>query len=181
MFLPKDYKAPVGSTSFMKLEEGQNRFRILSEAVIGWEGWKNNKPFRREGIEQNITADEVDTDSKYGKAKPKINHFWAFLVFDYKDKQVKILEITQKSIMKSIEGLVNDPDWGDPVNYDLGIERVEGQRVSYNVNPYPPKKVDPKIAQALKDTELDVMDLFKDADEEGMEDFKPHMVKKGKR
>ncbi len=180
-FLPKGYKAPEGSSTFMKLQEGANRFRIMSDAVIGWEGWKDNKPFRREGAEINITADEVDTDQKY--KKPKISHFWAFKVYDYTDGSVKILEITQKTIMKAIQALVEDDDWGDPKNYDISITRTkEGERTSYSVKSYPPKAISPDIEEAVEASELDPMDLFKDVQDdeaEGLPVKKP--VKAGAR
>lgn len=177
-FLPKDYKAPSGSSDFMKLEEGVNRFRIMSEAEIGWEGWKDNKPFRRKGAEQNITPDEVDTDEKYGK--PKISHFWAFKVFDFADKKVKILEITQKTVMKAIESLVNDEDWGDPVNYDIAIERSKnGERTVYTTKPFPPKKITGEMQDALDASTADLEALFKD-EEDGFGDFKGHIAKSPK-
>ncbi len=177
-FLPKDYKAPSGSSDFMKLEEGKNRFRTMSEAVIGWEGWKDNKPFRRKGVDQNIDADEVDTDEKYGK--PKISHFWAFKVFDYADKKIKILEITQKTVMKALESLVNDDDWGDPVNYDVEVERAKnGERTVYTTKPFPPKKASKEMTDALEASSADLEVLFKD-EEDGFGDFKGH-IKGGKK
>lgn len=168
-FLPEGYKAPTGTSEFMKLVEGQNRFRILSKPVIGWEGWKDGKPFRREGIEKNVEKDEVDIDQKYGK--PKINHFWAFTVFDYTDKKVKLYEVTQKSIMKAIQAITEDDDWGDPEGYDLGIEKtVKGDKTSYTVKPYPPKKISPEIKEALEESTVDPESLFKDSDDD--EDLK---------
>ncbi len=170
-FLPKDYKAPAGSSNFMKLKDGENRFRVLSDAKIGWEGWKDNKPFRREGIECNIDAKEVDTDSKYGKPKPKINHFWAFVVWDYADKKVKILELTQKTIQKEIDGLVNDADWGDPQGYDISIARTKkGERVSYSVKSYPHKVITKEVKEALAESEIDLDSLF-NVEVEGDEDL----------
>ncbi len=168
-FLPKGYKAPAGSSSFMKLEEGANRFRIMTDAVIGWEGWVDAKPFRREGIDKNINDDEVDVDPKY--KKPKINHFWAFKVWDYTDNAPKLLEITQKTIMKSIQGLVDDPDWGDPKEYDLSITKVkEGDRTTYSVKAYPPKPVTPEVLEASENSEIDPKSLFKETDD--MQDYK---------
>lgn len=164
-FLPKGYKAPEGSSSFMKLIEGSNRFRIFGDAVIGFEGWRDNKPFRRQGLEQNINADEVDVDQKYGK--PKINHFWAFKIWDYADGgSVKLLEITQKTIMKAIQSLTEDSDWGDPTKYDISITKTkEGERTSYSVKAYPPKAVSPYIDDAVEESDIDPMSLFADAEE----------------
>lgn len=165
-FLPKNYETPAGSSNFFKLEEGDNRFRIMSEAVVGWEGWKDNKPFRRKGVEKNIEDNEVDIDQKFSK-KPKINHFWAFIVWDYEAKVLKMFTLTQKTIMKAIDGLVNDEDWGDPKNYDISIEKtVKGQRTTYSVKAYPPKKVAKELSDAMRDTELDVEDVFRETDDE---------------
>ena len=163
-FLPKGYKAPAGSNSFMKLQEGANRFRIISDAVIGWEGWKDNSPFRREGIDINITADEVDVDAKYNK--PKINHFWAFKVFDYTDSSVKLLELTQKTVLKAIQGLNDDADWGDPKAYDISITKTkEGDRTSYAVKAYPPKPLTDEVQEACDASDVDPKSLFNDVDD----------------
>lgn len=169
-FLPKKYKAPAGSSDFMKLQDGENKIRIMSDAVIGWEGWKNDKPFRREGIEKNIEDDEVDIDQKYSK-KPKISHIWAFIVWDYESESIKLFTLTQKTIMKSIDSLVNDDDWGDPKEYDIGINKiVKGGRTSYEIKPYPPKKLSSDIIKAFKDTEIDIQSIFKESDSEDSDD-----------
>ncbi len=164
-FLPKGYKAPAGSSSFMKLQEGANRFRIMSDAVIGYEGWKDNKPFRREGLDMNIDASEVDVDPRY--KKPKINHFWAFKVWDYTESAPKLLEITQKTIMKAIQGLEGDADWGDPKAYDISITKTkEGDRTTYAVKAYPPKPITPEIEEATESSDIDPRSLFGEADED---------------
>lgn len=167
-FLPKGYVAPAGSNSFMKFEEGENRFRIMSpEAVIGWEGWVDGKPFRREGIEKNIEDNEVDTDNKFGKDKPKIDHFWAFVVWDYADDSLKILEIKQKTIMAKIQAHAEDEDWGDPTGYDISVTReTKGTRTSYDVKMYPPKKVSKEMETAYKETELDPRSLFAEPEDD---------------
>ncbi len=176
-FLPDSYEAPSGSSDFMKLEEGTTRFRIMSPAVIGWEGWKDNKPFRREGIAQNIDNDEVDTDSKYGKPKPKISHFWAFKVYDYADKQVKIFSVTQKTIMKAVEGLYKDEDWGDPSKYDIAIEKTKsGDKTSYSIKSYPHKALTKDMEEALASSDIDLSSLFEDGKGFGAFD-----AKKGKK
>ena len=45
MALPQNVQIPK-SSQFAKLQMGANKFRILSDVITGWEGWKNNKPFR---------------------------------------------------------------------------------------------------------------------------------------
>jgi len=170
-FLPKDHKIPGGSSSFMKFQDGANRFRILSDASIGWEGWKDNKPFRREGIDQNINADEVDMDEKY--KKPKINFFWCVKVFDYADDSVKLLELTQKTVMRAIKDLLEDADWGEPNEYDLSVEKIKkGDRTTYSVKSYPHKKLSPDFLELVEASDLDARSIFKDG-EEDFADFKP--------
>ena len=45
-FLPEGYEAPQGTGNYMKLQSGENKFRILSKPIIGWLDWKDNKPHR---------------------------------------------------------------------------------------------------------------------------------------
>lgn len=158
-FLPSGYKAPQSSGQFMKLQDGENKFRIMTPAVIGWEGWKENKPFRRKGVTKNVMENEVDID-RYGK--PKINHFWAFVVWDYADKKIKVLSITQSSIQKKIENYYISDDWGDPVNnYDFIVKRYkEGDMTKYDVLAIPPKVTPTEIADAFREAEVDLEKLF---------------------
>jgi len=118
-FLEKNYKMPV-SSNYMKFVEGKNKFRVLSAAIIGWEYWTtDNKPVRSEEPFEDMPED-IKKD-KEGKAR--INHFWAFIVYSYENKRVQILELTQKSIMNAIKSYLDEPDWGDPVGYDLVVTR----------------------------------------------------------
>ena len=38
-FLPDNYSEPVES-NYMSFEEGDNTFRVLDKATVGWEYWK---------------------------------------------------------------------------------------------------------------------------------------------
>src|SRR3989344_733949 len=108
-FLEKDYKMPVNS-NYYKFKEGKNKFRVLSDAITGWEYWTTeNKPVRSEE-----PFEEMPEDIKKDKeGKSRINHFWAFIVYSYENKRVQILELTQKSIMNAIKSYLDEPDWGD--------------------------------------------------------------------
>ena len=68
-FLPKDYETPETPSNYMELAEGQNYFRVLASAVVGYEWWvdaseKSRKPMRVR------TADEVPEEVKkcYGES-----------------------------------------------------------------------------------------------------------------
>lgn len=159
---PEGYKAPTGDSQFMKLKDGDNKFRVLTPAVIGWEGWRNNKPFRVPfviGQDCPIKDDEVDFDQTYGK--PKINHFWAFTIWNYGEKKVQVLEITQKTIMRAIENYYIVEDWGDPRYYDLNIKRDKvGDKISYSVIPTPPKPLSKEATEAFESSKVDLSKLF---------------------
>ena len=103
-FPSEDYTLPV-SSNYMRFAEGENTFRVMSNTIIGWEYWNtDNKPVRSKERPVHM-PDDIKTD-KDGTIR--INHFWAFVVWNYQDKKIQILELTQKGIMKSMQSLVKN-------------------------------------------------------------------------
>lgn len=155
-FLPENYKSPTTSNGYMKIQDGENKVRILSSPIIGWEDWINNKPVRyRNDKKPDKSADPL---------KP-IRHFWAFIVWDYTESKICILELTQASVRKKIEALSKDRDWGSPFNYDLKIIRSGSKKdTEYEVNPISPKEVTQSIKDAFAATSIDLEELFSGAD-----------------
>lgn len=154
-FLPENYETPQGGGSYMKLQQGDNKLRILSKPVIGWLDWKDKVPHR------------------FGfKNKPEkplgdqaIRHFWAMLVFDYSDQNVKILEITQSTIQKAIETLAKDEDWGSPGGYDIKINKKgQDKQTEYSVTPSPKKDLSDEVKKAAKDKPVNLEALFTNKD-----------------
>jgi len=160
MAIPKDTVIPASTGSFAKIQEGNNRYRVLSDAVTGWEGWKDKKPFRHEGDVCKITAEQVDL-TKDGK--PNINYFWAMVVWSHADKRVQILEITQKTIMNALVQLEqNVEDFGDLKNYDIIINKSKvGDKTSYTVQGTPSKALTQEQVEAHETSEADLSKLFK--------------------
>jgi len=160
-FLPEGYKAPSGN--YMKLVDGENTFRILSSAVVGFEYWNTeNKPIRSKTGWRTLPPDiKIEDDGKVSN----INHFWAFAVWNYGDKKVQILELTQKTIMAPIKSLVNNPKWGDPKEYDIVVtkEKISG-KVSYTTMADPKTPLDPEIAKAYSEQNLNLEALFDGTD-----------------
>lgn len=156
-FLPKDYSIP-SATSFMKLEQGDNKFRALSSVTTGYLYWTaDNKPVRSKLFPKETR--NIQLDDK-GNPKP-INHFWAFIVWDYKTKKVSLLEITQKTVMRSIEGLLEDEDWGNPLTYDINIKKEgSGLATKYSVVPANKKPITKEIEELLAESEISPEDLF---------------------
>jgi hypothetical protein len=127
-FLPEGYQTPEVPSNFMTLEEGQNSFRVLSSAIIGYKWWTENGEEGRHPVRVR-TADEIPNAVRQATDdRQKAKHFWAFTVFNYKTQTIQILEVKQKTIMRAIEALLKNPKWSNPKNYDLIIERVKTGR-----------------------------------------------------
>lgn len=155
-FLPDNYQAPRSSNHYMKLVEGENRIRIMSRPVFGWEDWLNNKPVRY--------AMDKKPQKSLDPKKP-VKHFWAFVVFNHQEEQIQILHITQASIRKSVEALCRDSDWGEPYAYDIKImKKGEGVDTEYSVNPVPHKPVDDYIINCFDEKPCYLEALFDNGD-----------------
>ena len=158
MAIPKDIQIPKSEGQFAKLEDGKNKFRILSDIIRGWEGWKDNKPFRHEGDICKIKPEQVDTN-KFGN--PNINYFWAMVVWNYEAERLQILQITQKTIMEPLYNLEQEEEWGDLKGYDIVINRTkDGDRTKYSVSPLPHKELSGGISQKYEETEIKLEKLF---------------------
>lgn len=158
-FLPKEYKVPSNS-NYMRLKDGENTFRVLSSAIIGWEYWNNDKkPVRSKERPTEIPDDiRVEKDGSYN-----IKHFWAFVVWNYEDKKVQILEITQSSIQNAIKSsLVGNKRWGDPKKYDITITRSgTGFDTEYITQGNPPiSEPDPKILNEYAKMSINLEALY---------------------
>lgn len=81
--LPKGHKEPPTIKNYMKFKEGENRFRILSEAITGYEYFSTEK----KPIRSAKPFAEFPSDIKSGG---KINYFWAFIVYNYQDAEIAL-------------------------------------------------------------------------------------------
>lgn len=155
-FLPKDYEAPknMNGGSYMRLEDGDNKFRILSEAITGYEVWTvDNKPLRYRDYPKSMPAN-IRPDTK-------VKHFWAFVVWNYKAEQVQILEITQSSIRDQIHEYYKMEEYGEPMGYDIKITRKgEGLDTEYTVQAFPPKAMAGNITAAYEAKKINLDALF---------------------
>jgi len=154
-FLPDNYETPQGAGSYMKFQQGDNKFRILSKPIIGWLDWKDKVPHRF-GFKNKPEKPLGDQP---------IKHFWSMIVFDYSDQQIKILEITQSTIQKAIEALAKDEDWGSPAGYDIKVVKSgQEKQTEYRVNPSPKKPVSDEIKAAAKAKPINLEALYSNKD-----------------
>lgn len=155
-FLPEDYESPQGPSQYMHFQEGENRFRILSAPILGWEDWMDKKPVRY--TMDNKPAAPIDA------SKP-LKHFWAMIVWNYKEEQIQILEITQRTVQKALETLCKDPEWKEPYFYDIKVAKSgEGKDTKYVINPVPHKALSPNVMKAFSEKRCNLACMFTGAD-----------------
>lgn len=156
-FLPQGYEVPASNGGgYMKFKEGLNKFRTLSRPVIGWVGWMDDKTPKRVHQEAEFNGTPL-------RERPK--HFWAFVVWNYQTEAVEILEISQATIQRALEALINNPQWGAPYNYDITITRAGASLdTTYNLQPSPPAPLADEIQAALLNTSVNLEALFTNDD-----------------
>lgn len=125
---------PESSGHYMKLQQGDNKIRMLDRPIDGKVYWTEDRKPVRKRQDEPVDFRIPGTD--------KIKYFWAFPVWNYAEESVQILELTQKTIMKEIRGISQDEDWGDPRFYDISITRSgDSLETKYSVVPKPKKKL----------------------------------------
>ena len=160
--LPEEYEVPQKLGNYFKFVDGENKFRFLSAPIMGYEWWEDQEDGTRKPVRVpmgvNIPLESV-TDPQ------SIKHFWAMPVWNYKEKRVQILEVTQKGIQKSLRALEKSKDWGSLLGYDILVTK-SGQKLEteYSVNPVPPKPLDKEIAEAFESTTIDLEALYRGDD-----------------
>lgn len=171
-FLPLDFQMPAdNSGKYMKLQQGENRFRVLDSAITGWEYWTEDNGKR---TPHRVKDKTVIPMSEFNRADGKVKHFWAFPVYNYDAKEIQILSLNQKTIMQAITMLVKNPKWGDPKHYDIVIHKTGQQlETSYTVSPDPKEPIDAGVEQAYKDMHINLEALWTNGDpfEPKEEDF----------
>ncbi len=157
MFLPDDHKLPSSSSdNYFKPAEGENKVRILSSPIIGWEDWDNKKPVRFKYAQKPL--------SSFDASKP-VKYFWAMIVWNYKEEKIQIWSITQSSIYKRLESLSRDSDWGAPFFYDIKIFKSGKEKdTKYDINPTPHKDVHPYLIEQFNEKRCRLEALFENGD-----------------
>lgn len=155
-FLPQDYESPKLASSYAKLEDGENRFRILSAPIVGWEDWIDKRPVRYRFKDKPVCS--------HDPTKP-IKYFWSVVVWNYSLKQIQILHITQVTVWRALETLAQDIEWGSPFCYDIKIHRAkQGDLTKYTVTPVAPKPVAGEVIVAFHAKPCNLDALFSGGD-----------------
>ena len=146
----------------MRFQQGENKFRIIGASedkptpgfIHGTLGWTVE-----DGKKRPIRWAEGEQAPMSFEDKPRA--FYAFVVYNYNESKVQILEMTQAKLQAELLQLANDEDWGDPKEYDISIVKTgEGMETRYNTVPKPKKAQTQEIQQAFADAEINLMALF---------------------
>jgi hypothetical protein len=184
-FLPPTYNVPEAPSKYMRLESGENKIRILTSPILGYEWWVTEDGRIREKNEAPSKGDKPVRIRMNGSmpadAAEVQKHFWAMVVWNYKLEQVQILQINQSTIQKPLRNLAKDEDWGSPVGakgYDISITK-EGEKLQteYSVTAKPKKPLDEGIIKMFEDMNINLEALFENKDPFKSEDVDPDEVK----
>lgn len=161
-FLPVGYEPPAQSGGrYLKIaKNSEARLRIVSpHPILGWEYWtSDNKPRRLRERPNTLPADVRTGDD--GNPE-RLRHFWAMTVFDYADSAVKVWEVTQATIQRTIADLAADEDWGHPSAYDLKVKRDDStSRTTYAVAPVPHKPLSTDAKRIVAEAIVNLDALF---------------------
>lgn len=145
-----------GSAKYVKLEKGTKSIRFISKPINGWLEWIDKKPVRTPSSEGEPEASDDENPPK---------KFIAAVVIDRDDDGVKILELTQQSVIKAIRALTNNPKWGNPFTYDISIEKSgEGMKTKYVVTPEPKEPLSKELIEAANESPCNLEALFEGED-----------------
>ena len=171
-FLPENYELPASTGgNYMKIQDGNNKFRILAKPVVGWIYWEHQNTDEKGRPVRLHYTDEARKEA-YEKAKlnPKkedqsVKHFWAMKVYNYETDSVQILEITQKSLMQDIVNYAKDENWWSPTEYDINIKKEwKGLDTKYTFMPIPKKPLSDEIQAKVIEKYVNLEALFYGAD-----------------
>lgn len=155
-FVPDDaiFESPSG---YFKPQVGANKVRFITNPIYGWLAWDGE-----EGDRTPVRTQLDDEPNKKDYAKdnqPK--KFMAAVIIDREDGQVKIWELTQRSIIKAIVALAGNLDWGKPFSYDINITKTgEALKTKYAVTPSPKKPLEKSLIAAAQEKPCNLDALY---------------------
>ena len=151
-FLPPDAKEPASKGSYLKFTEGTHKIRVMSSAVVGYEGWNDD------GEKKAPIRYTVESAPPFGPDGKEPSYFWAFIVWNYDAERFQIAKITQKTIRTAIQSYVDNEAWGDPKGYDLVVTRKGStlQDTEYSVVANPHTAIPSEVEEKYKSTKIDL-------------------------
>lgn len=164
----------------MKFQEGINTFRIFDKPVLGNEFWTTTADGKKSPVRRKLGVPILDSEKERNDKgeiiEPK--HFWAMKVWNYKEQSVQILEITQKTIIKSLISYIENPKWGNPNGYDISVtKKGNGKETEYFTDHDPKEEVPDEIKDQVNSVSVNLEALFTNEDPFKMESFDEFLEK----
>lgn len=154
-FIPEDYTAPTGGGGFTKLQNGDNRFRILSSPLMLWVTWADKKVSR---IKYLGTANKPAKPAVEGAS---VKHAWGLIVWNYTTEAIEVFELDKQAIIAALTTYANDADWGHPKEYDIIINKSgSGMDTEYKFIAKPAKPASDQIVDAFVANPVDLEQLL---------------------
>lgn len=163
-FFESEWQGDSDKPMYTKLEKGDTKIRIVSRALIGWEGWYQNKPVRFKS-DYKITPDEYATLDKdnFDSSKSKYKQFAVCVVWNYDHQCPQIWQFSQRQIRDQLMQLGSDSDWGDVTGYDIKVKR-EGEKMEtkYTLTPSNKAPLSDQIRSEILERGLEPEQVFTD-------------------
>jgi hypothetical protein len=153
-FIDESYEVPSSGGGFTKLEQGENKLRILSSPLMLWIEWKDGK----------VTRTKYDPNNKPAKGdgqKDSVKHGWALVVWNYKTEAIEVFELDKQDIIRGLTKHAKDADWGHPKKYDVIIEKKgSGMETEYSLVCKPPREAAGEIVDAFIENPVDLSKIL---------------------
>jgi hypothetical protein len=142
---------PPKTGEFIRLEQGANKIRLVSHSFTFFQIYDQ--------LKRVSYKYEKKEDAPAGA---KVSQRWAWLVINRKDNSLGIIEVGW-GIFKYILELAKNPDYGDPREYDLTINRTgEGLDTEYVVTPARQNtKLTKEEKEMIEKADLDLEGIYK--------------------
>lgn len=145
----------LGNGSFMKLEEGSNVVRILTNPYQFYTHWTQDESGQQKNVRCSTENCPVCERGERAKAR------WYVGVLNRKTGKPMVLEMGIQ-IFKAIKGLKAKKAWGDPRTFDADIERFpKGSQPLYQVTPEAKAPLSKEeiaiVKQFIEDTDFEAL------------------------
>lgn len=153
-FIPEGYEAPASGGGFTKLEDGSNAMRILSNPFMTWLSWTDGKA-------SMVAYNPKAKPAKGTGTKDSVKHAWGLIVWNYKTKQIEVLELDKQDVINGLIAYSQNPKWGHPKKYDIVINKTgTGMDTSYTLTVEPHSEVTQDIVDAFIANPVDLSQLL---------------------
>lgn len=164
--LPENYEFKEATTgNYFKIKEEKQAFRILTSPIIWYEYFREMGDGKVKPVRQKEPFNWTPKDSNKDQA-PK--EFWAFVVYNHTEGKIQIMELTQRTLMKTILDLSHSEDRWDPKTYDLEVSKTwKWTDTKYAMTPLPKSRFESddkynEVLEASKGVKLEALYEWED-------------------